>query len=420
MSTQILYHQEGPRFHHLSRYPTSCMSTHTYSNFQHPQYSPASIVENHQPSPSQLSPLSTTPTHLQPPTPHSLNIFPPPGRSPTGPQASLPLSMENYQHGPIVQEYRPSPNHAPSITSPHTPYTPPLQLSRGMNQNTQAQDLAIYSVSSSEIADRCPITGPSTPVTSVMTSSPSSLGEILSPTSSIHQPSSVKEESIHNTITSPPLSLELSGTLGNVLQASLLPLSVFPPSNVAPKSRKKRTPSKPSNSAPKRSPPPPSERPHACQYCNSRFSRSDELTRHVRRHTGDKPFLCQICMRRFTRSDHLTTHIRTHTGEKPFACETCGRRFARSDEKKRHLRVHQKDTSKGAKASRKNDTINCVREPERLPSLDPELTIRSEQQQNSETGSQAKPVSSLQSKSDVTTLIKVQDLASCHHQQNDC
>ncbi|XP_044040419.1 early growth response protein 1-like [Siniperca chuatsi] len=82
--------------------------------------------------------------------------------------------------------------------------------------------------------------------------------------------------------------------------------------------------------------------PCSVQGCERRFSRSDELNRHVRIHTGQKPFQCTICARCFSRSDHLTTHTRTHTGEKPFSCDVCGKRFARSDERKRHGRVHVK------------------------------------------------------------------------------
>uniref|UniRef100_A0A673GKS6 Si:dkey-56e3.3 n=1 Tax=Sinocyclocheilus rhinocerous TaxID=307959 RepID=A0A673GKS6_9TELE len=82
------------------------------------------------------------------------------------------------------------------------------------------------------------------------------------------------------------------------------------------------------------------------ETCDRRFSRSDELNRHIRIHTGHKPFQCRICLRSFSRSDHLTTHTRTHTGEKPFSCDVCGKRFARSDERKRHGRVHLKQKEK--------------------------------------------------------------------------
>ncbi|KAE8615031.1 hypothetical protein XENTR_v10008386 [Xenopus tropicalis] len=114
-------------------------------------------------------------------------------------------------------------------------------------------------------------------------------------------------------------------------------------SQIIKPSRMRKYPNRPSKT-------PPHERPYACpvESCDRRFSRSDELTRHIRIHTGQKPFQCRICMRNFSRSDHLTTHIRTHTGEKPFACDICGRKFARSDERKRHTKIHLRQKDKKA------------------------------------------------------------------------
>ncbi|QQP49544.1 Uncharacterized protein FKW44_010250, partial [Caligus rogercresseyi] len=46
--------------------------------------------------------------------------------------------------------------------------------------------------------------------------------------------------------------------------------------------------------------------------CQWRFARSDELTRHYRKHTGAKPFKCKVCERCFARSDHLALHMKRH------------------------------------------------------------------------------------------------------------
>lgn len=60
------------------------------------------------------------------------------------------------------------------------------------------------------------------------------------------------------------------------------------------------------------------ERPFVCSwaYCGKRFTRSDELQRHRRTHTGEKRFQCSECNKKFMRSDHLSKHIRTHNKTK--------------------------------------------------------------------------------------------------------
>jgi len=84
---------------------------------------------------------------------------------------------------------------------------------------------------------------------------------------------------------------------------------------------------------------PAGEKPYKCSWdgCEWCFARSDELTRHFRKHTGAKPFKCSHCdrwvcvwsdsvsnrfwakhnhfcfiFRCFSRSDHLALHMKRH------------------------------------------------------------------------------------------------------------
>nr|XP_008122935.1 PREDICTED: Krueppel-like factor 1 [Anolis carolinensis] len=56
------------------------------------------------------------------------------------------------------------------------------------------------------------------------------------------------------------------------------------------------------------------EKPYHCNWegCGWKFARSDELTRHYRKHTGHRPFPCPLCDRAFSRSDHLALHMKRH------------------------------------------------------------------------------------------------------------
>lgn len=69
------------------------------------------------------------------------------------------------------------------------------------------------------------------------------------------------------------------------------------------------------------------EKPYQCTWegCTWKFARSDELTRHYRKHTGQKPFKCHLCQRSFSRSDHLSLHMKRHWWKGP-STESCDAR----------------------------------------------------------------------------------------------
>lgn len=84
------------------------------------------------------------------------------------------------------------------------------------------------------------------------------------------------------------------------------------------------------------------EKPYKCTWdnCTWKFARSDELTRHYRKHTGVKPFKCSDCDRSFSRSDHLALHRRRH------APQTC--------------LVWRKKTHSTDKTSRKSGSLSAA------------------------------------------------------------
>lgn len=52
--------------------------------------------------------------------------------------------------------------------------------------------------------------------------------------------------------------------------------------------------------------------------------------------------VCSVCNKRFWSLQDLTRHMRSHTGERPYKCQTCERTFTLKHSLVRHQRIHQK------------------------------------------------------------------------------
>nr|XP_026489358.1 zinc finger protein 37-like isoform X8 [Vanessa tameamea] len=91
-----------------------------------------------------------------------------------------------------------------------------------------------------------------------------------------------------------------------------------------------------------------------CDSCDKTFTNQQGLRRHTRRdHLMERNFECKVCGMKFFSSENLNKHMLKHTGERHFHCSLCGKSFARKFTLKQHMRVHTKERRSPVRTSAK-------------------------------------------------------------------
>ncbi|GMS96908.1 hypothetical protein PENTCL1PPCAC_19083, partial [Pristionchus entomophagus] len=152
-----------------------------------------------------------------------------------------------------------------------------------------------------------------------------------------------KEEEV-NSSELPSLEATTTATMRYPLNPLLFHPGVFPPAPVffpppiTVEDLKYREPLLAPNQAYYRSNRP--KKTYICQFCHRDFTKSYNLTIHVRTHTDERPYLCDFCGKRFRRQDHLRDHRFVHSKVKPFTCDICNEGYCQAKTMRAHRNRH--------------------------------------------------------------------------------
>lgn len=80
---------------------------------------------------------------------------------------------------------------------------------------------------------------------------------------------------------------------------------------------------------------------YKCDFCESKFQRTQLLLSHRRIHTKEKPNICHICGKQFNGLSATKRHIQqVHHRLKRIFCEICNMSFASNGKKEEHINTH--------------------------------------------------------------------------------
>ena len=103
------------------------------------------------------------------------------------------------------------------------------------------------------------------------------------------------------------------------------------------------------------------EKRFKCSWCESKFSRTSDLRRHILFvHEKKQQFQCDHCEKSFIKGSHLKGHVEAvHEGKKPYECNICDYKSAKNSDIKRHIQsVHEGANKKSEVENESNENLH--------------------------------------------------------------